>query len=151
MSTPAFSFIIPTRQRTECLRRLLDSVTATTRDPGQVEIVLVIDQDDEESIRFQYDGLPLRKVRVAPGLRMGELNMSGYRVATGRYLLLLNDDVILRTPGWDEQVLSAFRSFPDGMVLVHLNDLVFKDTLCIFPFLTREFCVLAGGICQAGY
>jgi GT2 family glycosyltransferase len=148
---PTFSLIVPTRQRTALLRRLLDSIKATTTNPDAIEIVLVIDADDEESIQFGYDGIAIRKVQVPPGLTMGALNMSGYRAASGRYLMLLNDDVILRTAGWDEQVLDAFRSVPDGMVLAHVNDLVFQETLCIFPFLSREFCAIAGGICQENY
>ena len=146
-----FSFIIPTRRRTAHLRRLLDSVRATTTNPAELEIVLVTDEDDEETAAFSYDGLNLRRVVAPPGCNMGALNMRGYRAATGEYLMLLNDDVILRTSAWDEQVRSVFRSYPDGMVLVHVNDLAFQDLLCIFPFLTREFCALAGGICDEGY
>jgi GT2 family glycosyltransferase len=146
-----FSLIMPTRHRTERLRSALDSIKATTKNLARLEVVLVIDEDDEESVGFRYDGVPLKRVQVRSGLTMGALNMAGYRAATGSYLMLLNDDVISRTPGWDEQVLEAFRSCPDGMVLVHVNDLLFKDTLCIFPFVTRDFCLLTGGICDEGY
>jgi GT2 family glycosyltransferase len=148
---PVFSLIVPTRCRTAQLRRLLDSVRNTTSDLEQVEVVLVVDSDDEESQGFRYDAAALKSVVVPPGLTMGALNMAGYRAASGRYLMLLNDDVVLRTPGWDRQVFQVFRDVPDGMALVHVNDLVFQDTLCIFPFLTREFCSLAGGICEEGY
>lgn len=151
MKATTFSLIIPTRQRTVVLRRLLDSVKATCRRLDELEAILVIDDDDEETIHFQYAGIDVKRVQVSPGLTMGALNMSGYRAATGRYLMLLNDDVILRTPDWDERVRAAFRSCSDGMVLVHVNDLVFRDTLCIFPFLTREFCAITGGICPDGY
>jgi hypothetical protein len=133
------------------LRCLLDSIKDTTRNPSEVEVVLVVDEDDRETAQFKYEGVNLKCVLVPPSLIMGELNMSGYRAATGEYVMLLNDDAVLRTPGWDERVLAAFRSFVDGMVLVHVNDLVFRDTLCIFPFVTREFCLVAGGICPEGY
>ncbi len=151
MSRLMFSLIVPTRHRTEQLRRLLDSIVATTRDLGQLEVVLVMDEDDEESIQFRFDGLALKRVTVPSGLTMGALTLSGYRVATGQRLMLLNDDVVVQTPGWDEQVLAAFRSFPDQVVLINVNDLLFRDTLCTFPFLTREFCLLMDGICPPGY
>src|ERR1700736_801987 len=109
-----FSFIIPTRQRTVVLRRLLDSVKATCRRPDELEVGLVIDDDDEETIQFQYDGIDVKGVQVPAGLTMGAMNMAGYRAATGRYLMLLNDDVILRTPDWDEHVRAAFQSCSDG-------------------------------------
>lgn len=130
---------------------MLESVEATTQNLAQLEVVLVVDQDDQESISFEYSGVPLKRVVVQPGLTMGALNMAGYKAAAGEYLMLLNDDVVLRTPGWDEQVLAAFRSFPDGIVLTHVNDLLFRDTLATFPFVTREFCSLTGGICPEGY
>ncbi len=148
---PIISIIVPTRQRTAQLGRFLDSIRATARDPQGIELILVLDQDDQESIQFQWDKMPVKRVLVTPGLSMGSLNMAGYRETQGQYVMLLNDDVIARTPGWDEQVLAAFRSFPDGMVLVHVNDSVFKDSLCIFPFVTRKFCSLMDGICKEGY
>jgi GT2 family glycosyltransferase len=146
-----FSFIIPTRGRPEALTRLCDSIRAHTRHPDQLEIVFVMDSDDQLSLQFKYDGLNIRKVEVAPGMSMGELNTAGYRVTRGRYLMLLNDDVVLRTPAWDDRVLEIFRAYPDDMVLVHVNENLFREKLCTFPFLARAFCDLAGGICPSGY
>src|ERR1022692_5035805 len=145
------SFIIPTRGRPESLLRLCNSIRAATRHLELLEVVLVVDRDDEPSVRFQYEGLNIRKVEVAPGLAMGSLNIAGYRAATGKYLMLLNDDIVLQTPGWDEQVMEAFRNYSDGMVLVHVNETIFGARLCTFPFLPRAFCELAGGICPEEY
>src|ERR1022692_2783693 len=91
------SFIIPTRGRPDSLLRLCNSIRANTRHLEQLEVVLVVDHDDEPSVAFQYEGLNIRKVEVAPGLAMGSLNMAGYRAATGKYLMLLNDDIVLRS------------------------------------------------------
>jgi len=146
-----FSFIIPTRGRPESLVRLCDSIRTNTSHPDQLEIVFVMDSDDETSLGFEYAGLNIRKVEVAPGMPMGELNMAGYRGATGRYLMLLNDDVVLKSPAWDEHVLDVFRSYRDGIVLVHVNETIFREKLCTFPFLSRTFCELTEGICPGGY
>jgi GT2 family glycosyltransferase len=151
MKATLFSLIIPSRHRTEQLRRLLDSLAASTEQLDDLEVIVVADSDDEETIAFRYDALKLKRVQVPPGSPMGALNAAGFREAAGSYLMLVNDDVIVRTRGWDRHVLKAFRSFPDGIVLVHVNDLFFKDTLCIFPFVSREFCLLAGGICPEDY
>ena len=89
---------------------------------------------------------------VTPGQTMGRLNLAGYRVAQGRYLMLLNDDVVVRTAGWDAQLAQRlFERYSDGIVLAHVNDLIFRDRLCTFPVLTREFCELAGGVCRPEY
>jgi GT2 family glycosyltransferase len=151
MKAATFSLIVPTRRRAAKLRRFLDSVSATTMRLDEIEVVLVVDEDDEETIRFEYAGVDLKRVIVQPGLRMGGLNLAGYGAATGQYLMLTNDDAVLETPGWDEHALAAFRAFPDGVALVHVNDMVFEDKLCIFPFLSRRFCLLSGGICHQRY
>jgi len=146
-----FSLILPTRRRTEQLRRFLDSIKATAHNLAGLEVILVVDEDDRETASFQYHGVNLKRVIVPPGSTMGQLNMAGYRDAAGRYLMLVNDDTIARTAAWDEHMRGAFRSCPDGIVLVHVNDLLFGQTLCVFPCLTREFCLLTGGICEEGY
>lgn len=151
MSDVTFSFIVPTKGRPESLRIMCDSVRLRTRRLDRVEIVLVIDDNDSESLAFEYPGLQIRKVTVPPGSSMGRLNMAGYRASSGRYIMLMNDDVGLGTDAWDERVLEIFQSFPDGIVLVHVNDGIFGQKLCTFPFLTRTFCELAGGICPEGY
>jgi GT2 family glycosyltransferase len=133
------------------MRRLCDSIRTNTRRAGQLEIMLVVDSDDDVACRFEYPELDVRVLVGAPGRTMGELNMAGYRAARGQYLMLLNDDVVISTPNWDDQVLDVFRTYPDGMVLVHVNDKIFGDNLCTFPFLTRTFCELAGGISNEGY
>lgn len=111
----------------------------------------MIDRDDPDSLGFAHNRVPLERVVVEPGLTMGSLNMAGYRAASGCYLMLLNDDVIVRTPAWDQAVLSAFGAFSDGILLVNANDLVFRNSLTIFPCVTREFCALMNGICPESY
>jgi hypothetical protein len=148
---PTLSLIVPTRHRLGQLRRLLDSLAATATRPDALEVVLVVDADDPASAAVTHPGLRLKRVTVPPGLTMGALNMAGYEAATGEYPMLLNDDVVARTPGWDERFGACFRRFPDGILLVHANDTLFRDLLCTFPVVSRTFCELAGGICPREY
>src|SRR5262249_33579549 len=96
-------------------------------------------------------GLRSRHIVVPPGQTMGALNAAGYAGSTGRYVMLLNDDVIVRTPGWDAKIRACFRAFRDEILLVHVNDTVFQKALCTFPVVSRRFCELAGGICPRDY
>jgi glycosyltransferase involved in cell wall biosynthesis len=146
-----FSFIVPTRHRPQQLRRLLGSIIATAVDRSAIEVVLVIDADDDESPTVSFSSLLLKWVKVEPGLPMSALIQAGFDAATAPYVMLLTDDVVIRTPEWDQKVLAVMMSFPDQIVLVHVNDLIFRDTLCTFPLVTREFCRHAGGICPTGY
>lgn len=145
------SLVVPTRGRVEKLRQFLDSLIATTAEPNRVEVILVVDQDDPHTLSFRHSVMPCKMIVVPPGQTMGALNRAGYAAAGGDFIMLLNDDVIVRTQAWDEKILEVFRAYPDGIVLVHVNDLIFQDKLCTFPFVTRAYCEFAGGICPEDY
>jgi GT2 family glycosyltransferase len=151
MTPPAISLIVPTRRRVRQLHRLVDSLAETAARPDAVEVVLVVDEDDTETQAFRHDGLPLKTVVVPCGLPMGALNLAGYDDSAGRCVMLLNDDVAARTPRWDERVLECFAAFPDDVLLVHVNDLLFGEALCTFPLVSRTYCELAGGVCPGDY
>src|SRR5436190_19977606 len=94
------SLIVPTRGRPDQLRRLRDSIVATAARPDSIEVVLVVDEDAPDSLSFRHDGLALKQVRLPPGRTMGELNDEGYAASSGAHVMLLNDDVLARTPDW---------------------------------------------------
>lgn len=145
------SLIAPTRGRVEGMLSFLESVRAHAACPENIEVVMVVDEDDPESQAISFEGLNLVRVVMPAGLNMGALIMAGYRASHGQYIMLANDDVRARTKGWDERALAAFRSFPDDIVLVHVNDMEQKDKLCTFPFVSRKFCELGEGICREEY
>src|SRR5262249_32378275 len=116
-----------------------------------LEVVLVVDADDPASLQVSSRGLCTMHVVVPPGRSMGSLNTAGYEAAAGELLMLLNDDVVVRTSGWDTCVQSCFAAFPDGILLVHVNDRFFQKALGPFPFVWGKFCDLVGGICPGGY
>ena len=151
MAAPMLSIIVPTRGRPEQLRAFLDSLAQTARDPARLEVVLVVDEDDAQTLAFRHSGVPTRQVVAPRGLPMGALNSRGYEASTGDYVMLCNDDVQVRTPGWDDRMEQVFRSFPDGVVLAHVNDGTFKDRLCVFPCVSRRYTELAGGVCPEEY
>src|SRR5262245_44170130 len=135
-----FSLIVPTRGRPEQLRRMLTSVADTTARPESLEIVLVVDADDPGSLAFADQRLHIRHIVVPPGQTMGALNTAGYHASRGRWLMLLNDDVESRTPGWDDVIQACTRVFLDEIALIHVNDLVMQTHLCTFPIVSRRFC-----------
>lgn len=148
---PCISLIVPTRKRPEQLGRLLTSLAKTVAKSESVEVILVIDNDDQESRNVSEARLNLRHVVVPSGLTMGSLNAAGYDASRGRYVMLLNDDVVARTPAWDDQVRACFADCPDDLLLVHVNDLVMQKHLCTFPIVSRTYCEIAGGICPREY
>lgn len=145
------SLIVPTRGRPANIQRFLRSLRATTAHLNRVELVLVIDDDDRSYDGMSFEGFWITTVVTPSGSTMGDLNRAGYYACSGDYIMLLNDDVLIETSGWDQTISDIFRAHPDNIVLIHVNDTIFQDKLCTFPFLTRQFCELAGGICPAGY
>jgi glycosyltransferase involved in cell wall biosynthesis len=146
-----FSFLLPTRNRITGLSALLESIKATTARPDELEIILGIDEDDQPTRDFVWDGLNVVKVIVPPKLTMGRLNQACYKAARGRYLMAMNDDVLLRTPGWDDKIRQALDAVRDDIILVHVNDMLFGQQLCCFPMVSRTFCEMAGGFCPDEY
>jgi GT2 family glycosyltransferase len=150
-SSPTFSFVIPTRGRPAQAGRLLDSLAETTTNLQNLEVIFVVDSDDPDSQALCHASIQVTHVIGPPGQRMGALNMAGYEASRGRYFMLLNDDVVSSTTGWDEIVLASLLGYPDDIVLIHVNDLIFRDSLCTFPLVSRTWCELAGGICPREY
>ncbi|MGD1000267.1 MAG: methyltransferase domain-containing protein [Candidatus Brocadiia bacterium] len=145
-----YSLLLPTRGRPELVRRFLESVAETVLVPGSLEVVLCLDEDDKASQSIQFSALSLKKVVVPPGLSMGRLNRACFEASSGRHVMLVNDDIIVRTKNWDRAVGDVFRSVRDDIALVHLNDLLFREKLCTFPCLSRRACREIG-LCPADY
>ena len=148
---PLFSLIVPTRGRPAQLLRFLDSIAATAFHAERIELILVIDGDDRASLGVTHPRLNLRPAVGPPGRTMGELNRAGYAASRGDWVMLLNDDVIVHTRGWDAIATDCLRRFPDPFVLLHVNDTLIREHLCVFPLVSRAFCELVGGICPADY
>lgn len=145
------SIVIPSRNRPVDLARCLDSLYKTAALPKDIEVIIVADSDDPETAAYRHPKLNTKTVVVPTGQLMGGLNMAGYRVSSGDYVMLLNDDVLACTTGWDMKIRAVAESFPDGIVLIHTNDKIFEDKLCTFPLVSRVFCDFAGGICPEGF
>jgi hypothetical protein len=148
---PLFSLLLPTRNRVKDLTALLQSLEATTLNPGQLEIILGIDEDDQATRAFTWEGLTVKKTILTPGLTMGAMNNACYAASTGRYVMLMNDDMLVRTQGWDDILEKALAPIRDDIFLAHVNDLLFGEKLCCFPMLSRTLCDMAGGVCPSYY
>ncbi|MFN3468017.1 MAG: hypothetical protein ACK4WF_10010, partial [Candidatus Brocadiales bacterium] len=130
--------------------KLFDSIMDTTANPSELEVVLYVDEDDSSSHSLSHPVLPIVKL-IRPGNTMGNINRACYDSCHGRYVMLLNDDVLFRTRAWDVTVLEAFARFPDDVALVYGNDLIFGRHLAAFPITSRTVCNLIGGVCPPEY
>lgn len=145
-----FSLLLPTRNRLALIKQLFDSLIETTLNPRLLEIVLYIDEDDIESHKILYPSLPLVKL-IKPRDTMGNMIRKCYEASRGRYIILINDDVIFRTENWDAKILKAYSRFSDEITLIYVNDLYYGRKMCTFPILSRTTCHLMNKICPGEY
>lgn len=102
-----------------------------------------VDDDDIESHGIVFDGLALKLI-VGPRKTMGAYNKECLWQASGEITIAVNDDIVVRTKGWDEKVRELDARYPDGVYLGYANDLFKGSKLCTFPILSHKtICALA--------
>jgi hypothetical protein len=145
------SLLLPTRGRVALVQRLFDSLVQTTDDLQKLEVVVYVDEDDAESLKIDHPALSLVKIVGRAGTTMGNMNRACYDASHGRYVMLINDDVVFRTQGWDARVREAATRYPDDIALVYGNDLDQGEAVPTFPIVSRTVCDVLGEICPRGY
>lgn len=140
-SYPLISLLLPSRGRPALVNRLFASIVETTSDLGQIEVVLYVDEDDIGS--HALDSEDFRVVRIiGPALTMGGYNTACFKKAQGDVIILANDDMVIRTKGWDNRINAMSAEFEDQIYLAYVNDLFKKSRFCTFPIMSRRTCEL---------
>jgi glycosyltransferase involved in cell wall biosynthesis len=113
----AFSIIIPTRDRPDCVACCLQAVAALHPPPGGFEVIVVDDGSlvplDGIAAPFQQS-LSLTVIRQ-PGAGPGAARNAGARQARGRWLAFTDDDCVPH-PDWLAQLLPVLHSNPTALV-----------------------------------
>jgi hypothetical protein len=135
---PIISLLLPSRGRSKLVERLFDSIIATTSNIEQIEVILYLDEDDTNSHYLDSQNIAVTKI-IGQESSMGGYNSACLALAKGRIIILINDDIIFRTNGWDEQIIAMDERFEDKIYLAYANDL-FKKNWCSFPILSRKTC-----------
>lgn len=135
------SLLLPTRGRVALARRFLDSVAATTAHLEAVEVVAYVDEDDVESRELNHESVRLRRI-VSSRVTMGECNSACLRHSSGDIVMLVNDDVVIRTQGWDEHLRACDAEVADGVYLAYVDDGFKHRRMSTFPILSRGTCAL---------
>lgn len=139
MKEPVISLLLPTRGRPALVERFFGSVVAHTDCIDDIEVILYIDDDDIGSHHLDSEKLFVNRI-VGPRISMGGYNSACYAVAQGRIIILVNDDMVINTPGWDRKIIDLDERISDKIYLAYGNDLFNKKRLCTFPILSRQTC-----------
>jgi len=148
---PVITILLPTRGRPFLVKRLFESLARTAADPAGIEVILYLDADDAASRLLGHDAFSVIRIIRPHGSDMGAMFKAAYRASSGRYIMLMNDDAVFVTKGWDERIKAAFKAFPDDIAFVYGNDRDQGEKVPAFPLLSRAACEVMGGVCPAHY
>jgi Glycosyl transferase family 2 len=146
-----FSIIFPSRKRIPLLAPLLRSISTTATDPKRVEVLVAYDDDDDITHEFfttleaheniYCDVRPFRVPR-SKNFSRDYYSMLG-KHATGRWIIVCNDDAIFETQGWDALAYEKLKDEPN-IVYGWIEDCLAQYRLeqyshyCCFPLLGKE-------------
>jgi GT2 family glycosyltransferase len=120
-SSPSIDIIIPTRDRIELVRRCIDSIEE--KSTYQNYDIIILDNDSVNPESLEYFNTTKYSVIPCPGpFNYAKIVNRGVKHSSADYVVTLNNDTIVVTPDWLEQLL-ALASLPDvGIVGACLLD-----------------------------
>jgi hypothetical protein len=154
-ATKKISILLPTRGRTEMLKRSIQSLIDTAANTSDIEIIFGIDQDDtvvadyvksEIAPILQHAGIEAKANVFKP---LGYENLHVYvntlaSSSSGEWLFFWNDDGIMVTENWDQVI----HSYTGQFRLLAPRDNHNGHPYAIFPIVPRDWFILVGHLSQ---
>jgi GT2 family glycosyltransferase len=121
-----YSIIIPVFNKAALTRQCLLALPETIADAGEGEVIVIDNASDDETPQMLTEFPWVRVVRNDRNQGFAAANNQGAAIARGRFLVLLNNDIVPH-PGWLAAMLSRAREesvgavgarllFPDGTI-----------------------------------
>jgi glycosyltransferase involved in cell wall biosynthesis len=146
--------LLPTRNRPHLVERSIRSLLENADDPTSIEIAVAFDQDDNLS-REYLDSIAWRNLvngqsKIFETPKWGYQDLHKYynllaEHAAGKWLLIWNDDAIMKTQGWD----SVIRDNADFVGLLHMRTENYRDKFALFPLIPRVWTEIFGCVSQS--
>lgn len=137
------SILIPTRKRAKKLKDMYESVHYTVSESSNVEVLLYIDDDDVQTIKFIENNkdrftVPVKHI-VGPRISLGAACNKLYEICSGNLIMGGADDIIFKTKNWDSILEKKYEKIKDKVCLFSLNDL-YQDpaNLATHPVISKE-------------
>lgn len=152
MSNINISLLLATRGRTEALSRSIASVFDLAQDPSSLEIFFAFDRDDTVGLEHWKNvlkpwlderGYKYTAMKFDP-LGYVQLHLYNNKMAAraqGKWFVIWNDDAVMQTQGWDQEIMRWQNQFRLLAFRTH-NDHPYS----IFPIVPREWYDLLGYI-----
>ena len=147
------SVLLPTRGRTDALRRSVQSLYDNVSDPKSIQIILGFDRDDAvgteyfntqlkpwlDSIQAQYVALKFEPMGY---IRLNEYVNAMARMVKSRWYIIWNDDAVMQTPAWDTAIMGYSGQFK--LLAFRTHNL---HPYSIFPIVPHKWLELLGYLC----
>jgi hypothetical protein len=145
---PSKSLLCPTRGRPGHVKRFTESVHRTCTQPGRIELLFYVDDDDPELARYEIGVEALR--RRLPDFRRIELivgpamsvsrswNVLAER-CDGDLLMMANDDQLYVDYGWDVELERHARRVSDGIYAFFFDGGQYEPGGADFPIVSRRW------------
>jgi hypothetical protein len=145
---PLVSVLLPSRGRPESLLATIAGLHGLATDPDRVEVLVACDPDDTATYEAAWEADNTATVLTADE-RYGYHRLQEYvnrlaAQATGRWLMLWNDDATMLTEGWDK-VIADQPAAPSGLAVLHPGSNQ-GPVLNTFPIFTRGLYELLGHV-----
>jgi len=138
------SLLCPTRGRPREFSRCIDSFLLNSCH----EIETVVLFDNEDKTRHRYPNMSITTAVSGPAEEHGTVQMWNTLAAwaTGNYLMMINDDNIMETKGWDIKLLAQIPA--DDMFVAWPNG---QQAQCINPIVSRRWYETVGWFVPPGF
>lgn len=146
------SILLPTRKRFKYLISSINSLLQTCKDKNNLEILLLFDDDDQETVD-QFEDWKNNseefncKHLVVPRLGysgMHEYNNMLAEISSGDWIFLWNDDSRMSSTNWDELILEGYKDKFVFLSPKNLNNVQYTSTQSMFPIFPKKWYNITG-------
>jgi GT2 family glycosyltransferase len=102
---PSIDIIIPTRDRVDLMRQCIDAIE--TRTTYSNYDIVILDNDSKDPATLDFFATTRYRVVPCPGpFNYAHIVNRGVNHSNAEYIVTLNNDTVLQTPDWLEQMVS---------------------------------------------
>ena len=140
--------LVPTRERLNLQLTLISSIITTAKNINNINLYFGVDQDDK------YRDITIKMSKAISFVHVIDIDNQGKFIGLGKIwnqlakhsdqniLGYIGDDMIFKTPNWDEAILKEFdpENCPkDNIKLVHCNDGHRNGIMTVNAFVHRKY------------
>lgn len=144
------SILLPSAPGNEAkLHKVWESIKRTSTSLSDIEIVICLDADDKhkhgDTERFNN----LVYTYCNPSKFRSHFFNQAMKASTGRFMMMGNDDIIFKTPGWDKMI--PYDKYPDDLVLFYFRDNEFNEIFACHPIWSRKMMEINPNLLEHDY